>query len=126
MGQTFGSGATTVSGSVTTTISALNMAPIAANYTNLQQVSKGSGAGATAYTVPASKIAILTSAWASGIIAGAAARAICIKGGVTIYLATSESTALSSATWSGQLKLTTGDTISLTQCSGVTYYEIDA
>lgn len=124
MGTSINSGQLTVNGTVTTTVSSLNKAPIATDYTDLAIASKTTGALSTVYTVPAGKVAIVISSMAAGRISGTTATCIVVKGGTTIYLTDNVNTALTSSSWAGQIKLAAGDTIQIAQCGHVCYYEL--
>lgn len=116
------------SGRVTADVSGnvvVSKVPVVGDYTGLSDVSRSSaGNSIPAYTVPASKVAIIVSAMSYA--SGSAASTYVVKGGTTKYLTHVEAAAVTSHSWNGSLILSAGDTINITNLGTVTYFEISA
>jgi len=117
------SGNTTVSGSVTTTISSMNAPPTAAQYVDLKSATRNDSTAATIYTVPAGKVAIVQAAVCAPYSAAGYVNAM-IGGGTTYQLCMTASTALTSSSWSGSIKLVAGEYITARGQCVVSFYEI--
>jgi hypothetical protein len=109
-------------------VSAAPSAKSSTQFTGLASVTKTTAGGGTVYTVPAGKIAIIVSAGASGGVSAVDSNVLAVVGGVNRYVVWNKSTALESTVWSGEIKLSAGDTIYMTGSSGcwASYYEMTA